>query len=397
MPEKYDFDDEEEISLIDIFKIFWNRRKLITGFTVLFAFISLGYSLSLSPVYRAECRILPPGQGGSRSSSLLAQMGGLADFIGISGGSTSGQLMIGILQGDTVVDAIIDRFDLMKQYDQEIRLRMREKVVKSILEVESDSKSGIISVAALDEEPDRAAELANAFVEELQKQLQGLSLTEASQRRVFFETQLRQSQEALSEAEDAMLRYQQSSGIVVLEPQMQALLSAITNLRAQIAAKNVEISALSTYAKRDNPQLKVARSELEAMNKELQRLEAEQRKAGTANEGDVLSSISQVPELGMEYQRYARDLKFATAMYEMMLRQVEAAKLDEAKDYSTVQIIDPAKAPDYKFKPRRARICIIGTVLGMFLGLAWAFFEDYVRGLGATGQLTHESQASTIK
>ena len=146
---------------------------------------------------------------------------------------------------------------------------------------------------------------------------------------------------------------------------------------------NVEISTLRTYAKQNNPQLKLAQSQLEAMNRELAQLEEQQRKS----DKETFSSMSQAPEVGLEYGRYARELKFAGAMYEVMLKQFEAAKLDEAKDFSTVQIVDPATPPDYKYKPSRARICIIGTMLGMFLGCAWAFFADYIRSLKESGEL----------
>ena len=369
---------EEEISLIDLFKIFWGRKILIINLTMIFAFGSLAYSLYLPFIYKAECRILPPSQGSSRMAGLMAQMGGLADLVGLSGGgaANSGQMMIGILKGNTVVDAIIDRFKLMDLYEEDIRLAMRKTVVEKILEVEEDIKSGIVTVAALDEDPVRAADIANAFVEELQKRLQGLSLTEAGQRRLFFEAQLKQAQQSLADAEDAMLRYQQESGVIVLEPQMKALLESITALRGKIAEKNVEVSSLQTYAKQNNPQLKLAQSQLEAMNQELERLEEQQKMSGKA-----FPSMSQAPELGMEYQRYYRDVQIAGAMYEVMLKQFEAAKLDEAKDFSTVQIVDPATPPDYKYKPSRAKITIIGTVLGLLLGCAWAFFSDYIHTL----------------
>ena len=347
---------EEEISLIDLFKIFWGRKILIINLTMI----------------------------SSRMGALMAQMGGLADLVGLSGGgaANSGQMMIGILKGNTVVDAIIDRFNLMELYKQDIRLNMRKTVTDNILEVNEDIKSGIVTVAALDEDPVRAADIANAFVEELQKRLQGLSLTEAGQRRLFFEAQLKQAQQSLADAEDAMLRYQQESGVIVLEPQMKALLESITALRGKIAEKNVEVSSLQTYAKQNNPQLKLAQSQLEAMNQELERLEEQQKMSGKA-----FPSMSQAPELGMEYQRYYRDVQIAGAMYEVMLKQFEAAKLDEAKDFSTVQIVDPATPPDYKYKPSRAKITIMGTMLGMFLGCAWAFFADYIRSLKEGGEL----------
>ncbi len=370
----------EELSLIDIFRIVWARKKLVFGLGFLLGTAALGYAFLTPPIYKATCRILPPNQDKDSISAVIGQMSGLASLAGLLGTSTNAQLMIGLLKDDVVVDVIIDRFSLMELYEVEYRLKMREMVIEDILLAEDDPDSGIVGVSVLDEDPVRAADMANAFVEELQKKLKGLALSDAAQRRLFFEDQLKQSQKALAEAEDAMLHYQQSSGIVVLGPQMSAILEMITNLRGLIAAKNVEISALRTYARPDNPMLKQAQSQLEAMNRELKSLEEQQKKADVQGSAasDAFSSMGQAPEAGLEYQRFARELRYAAAMYEVMLKQFEAAKLDEAKDFSTLQIVGPAEPPDYKFKPKRALIIIGGTLAGVFLGACWAIFANYL-------------------
>lgn len=385
--ERERYDDEEELSLLDIFNIIWKRKFLIFFLTVLFGGGALAYALYTPLIYRAECRILPPQQSNSRLAGFATQLGGLADYVGLPGTATNGQMMIGILQGDSVVDAIIDRFSLMELYETDIRLNVRRSTLQN-LEANEDTKSGIVSVAFMDHDPKLAADIANAFVEELQKKLQEISIGDAQQRRNFFESQLMQAQQELNEAEDAMINYQQSSGVVVFESQTQALLASIASLRNQIAAKNVEISSLSSYARQDNPRLRLARSQLDAMNKELRRLEEERQRADSGRRGvsrttssDLLSSIGQVPELGIEYQRYVRTLQFATAKYELMLRQYENARLSEASDLSTLFIVDKATVPDYKFKPKRAQIVLIGTMLGFCLGVFWAFFADHIKAL----------------
>ena len=378
----YEDEQEEELSLLDIFNIVWRRKWLIFILTVIFG--SLGaYIAFTSPfIYRAECRITPPPTQG-RSSGILAQLGGIADLVGFSGSATSGQMMIGILKGNTVVDAIIDKFNLMEEYQQELRLTARNATLKN-LEADEDSKSGIITVAFLDKSPDRAADIANAFVSELGKKLQELAINDATQKRNFFESQLMQAQQELSAAENDLINYQQSKGVISFEAQTEAILSSIASLRNRIAAKNVEISTLSSYARRDNPRLRLAQSELDAMNKELRKLEEEQQKSdryGRGTSSDLLSSIGQMPELGIEYQKYMRTLRFAAAKYEMMLRQYENARLSEASDISTIQIIDPATPPDYKYLPKRARILILWTMAGFALGVFWAFMSDYLRKL----------------
>ena len=375
---------EDELSLLDIVSILWRKKFFIIFVTFIFAVLSLWYALTRDFTYRAQSRILPPqGRG---SSSVLSQFGGLADFVGLPTAATSGQMMIGILKGDSVVDAIIDKFNLMNRYSQDIRLRARSATIGN-LETAEDNRSGIISIAFIDKEPQFAADVANAFVVELQKKLQEVSLADAQQRRNFFENQLKQAQQELNEAESEMINYQQSKGVIALESQAGEILASIASLRNRIAAKNVEISTMSSYAKRDNPRLKLLQTELDAMTRELRKLEEEQNKTDysrrrtSTGEGDLLSSIGQVPELGIEYQRYVRALQFATAKYELMLRQYENARLSEASDLSTISILDYATPPDYKYGPKRARIAIMGTFIGFALSLFWSFLSEYLKAL----------------
>ena len=376
------YEDEEELSLLDIFSILWKRKWLIFFLTFVFGTVATIYAFTSPFIYRAQCRVLPPGSAGG---GLASQLGGLASFMGIGGGTSSrGQMMIGILQGDTVVDAIIDKFNLMEELSMDIRLRARASVLGK-LEAAEDTKSGILSIAYIDKDPQKAADIANAFVDQLQTKMRELSFLDAQEKRAFFENQLMQAQTELSEAENAMMRYQQNSGVLALGAQTSSLLGSISSLRNQIAAKNVEISSLSSYARQDNPRLKLARSQLEAMTKELHRLEEEQkrteRKQGRPLSGDLLSSLGNVPELNVEYARHERALRFANVKYDTMLRQYENAKLAEASDLSTLQIIDPATPPDYKFKPKRAQIMIIGTMMGFALGVFWAFLAEHIRSL----------------
>ncbi|MBQ7214625.1 MAG: hypothetical protein IJS39_01410 [Synergistaceae bacterium] len=379
MPHKdmnYEY-EEDELSLLDIFMILWRRKWLIFFLTFLFGAASIFYALSLPLIYRAECRIIPPRSSGGLS---LGGLGGIADLVGLPSGGSSGQMIVGILKGDSVVDAVIEKFNLMKELSIDIRLRARAAVLAN-LDITEDAKSGILGVAYLHETPQRAADMANAFVDELQRKLRELSVNDAQQRMRFFESQLMQAQQELNMAEADLINYQQSRGVIAFESQTGALLASINSLRNRIAAKNVEISTLSSYARRDNPRLRLAQSELDAMNKELRKLEEEQKRAdrwGGAASGDLLSSIGQVPELGVEYQRYMRNLRFATAKYELMLRQYENARLSEASDLSTIMIIDSATPPDYKYKPRRARIVIVGTIAGFALGVFWAFLAAHI-------------------
>lgn len=380
MPHDDMYEEEEELSLLDIFMIIWRGKWLIIFLTVVFGAASVFYAFSLPLIYRAECKVIPPR---GNSGAISGQLGGIADVLGIQGAGSTAQMMIGILKGNSVVDAVIDRFNLMKEMSTDIRVNVRA-VVAASLEAVEEPRSGILNIAYLHTNPQRAADMANAFVEELQNKLRELSVIDAQHRMRFFESQLMQAQQELNSAESEMINYQQSKGVIAFESQTGAILASINSLRNRIAAKNVEISTLSSYARRDNPRLRLAHSELDAMTKELKKLEEEQQKAdrrGINTSGDLLSSIGQVPELGVEYQRYIRNLRFATAKYELMLRQYENARLSEASDLSTIMIIDSANPPDYKYRPRRSRIVILGTGAGFVLGVFLAFLAAHIKSL----------------
>ncbi|MDR1916168.1 MAG: hypothetical protein LBQ58_06305 [Synergistaceae bacterium] len=367
--------------MFDLSIIFLRKRYLIACLILIFGCGALLYSLLAAKIYKAECRILPSSsENVNITAAIMSQMGGLASLAGISGGATKGELLMGVLRGQTVVDKIIDQFDLMTVYEQDYRVKMRELATSDILHATEDVKSGIVTVAVLDEDPERAAAMANAFVDELKNVMQSLAIGEAAQRRIFFEAQTLQAHKALGEVEDELQKYQEQSGVVAAEPQLQALVASITELRAQVAAKEVEISSLRTYARGDNPSLKRAMSELASLRSELKKLEQQEQKSSNEPSGQM-ASLREVPQLGLEYQRRLRDVQFAATMYELMLKQFEAAKIDESREAIYVQVIDPATPPDYKFKPKRALIVVFSVLLGLCLGMLWALCAYYIENV----------------
>ena len=209
--------------------------------------------------------------------------------------------------------------------------------------------------------------------EVLQKKMLDMSLSASRQKREFYEAQLNEVQQELTKAEEAMMKYQQSSGVIVLEEQAKRLIEAIAELRSRISAKNVEINSMRSYIRADNPQMRLAQSQLAAMQRELKTLEEEQRRVGgtRTSSGDINISVGEIPELSVEYQRYLRDLKIAGAKYDFMFGQYESARLGEIAELSMITVIDPAIPPDYKDKPSRAKITLVGGFLGGFLPTAW--------------------------
>jgi uncharacterized protein involved in exopolysaccharide biosynthesis len=346
------------------------HRKIIGGVTAAVAILSLVISLILPPIFRAETKILPPQQGSSTiATQLLNQLGGFANLASSAIGMKSpNEMYIGILKSRTVFDKIIDRFGLIKLYDVKYKEDARKELAKVI--TAKSGKDGIIVVTVEDRDPKRAADMANAFVEELVGVSKGLALTEAAQRRLFFEEQLKDIKISLTKAEEGIRGFQEKTGALKIDDQARAVIQGIGNLRAQIAAREVQYKVAQTFATPQNPDLQRIEEELRGLKSELNKLE---KRGG--NNHDPLMPTGRMPSVGMEYLRKLRDVKYNETLYELLAKQYEMAKLDEARDAAVIQIIDKAVQPERKVKPKRALIVILSTILGF---LAAIFYILYV-------------------
>ena len=229
---------EDEIDLTELFRALSRRWRLILGITAASAVVAMVVSLLLPVYYKAETRILPPQDKGSNlAAQVMGQAGGLIALAGGAAGVKSqGELFVAMTKSRTVLDRMVDRFDLMKLYQGKYREDARMNLVGSI-KVQEDRKSGIISLTVEDRDPKRAADMANAFIEELKSLAGGLAISEAGQRRMFFEDQIRQTKESLARAEEELKGFQQRTGMFQVDAQARAIIEGIARLRASIAAR----------------------------------------------------------------------------------------------------------------------------------------------------------------
>jgi len=365
--------DEEEINVLHFVVVILKRKKMIVGVTFAFAVITAVISLIMTPIYKAETKILPPQVSNSGlSSQILKQLGGSSDLIGSSlGVNSTNEQYVGMLKSRTTYDWIIDRFGLMEIYDAEFRETARARLDGSV-----DIKIGkdeIISVSVEDKDPKMAAEMANAFIEKLKEMTQTFAVTEASKRRLFFEEQLAKTKDDLLKAEEAMQGLQEKTGAISIDNQAKAVIESIADLRAQIAAKEVELKVMRTYAEPRNPDLQKAEEALKGMKEELQKLETK-----SGDNPDPLVPTGRMPEVGADYTRKLRDLKFQETLFELMANQYEMARVDEARDATIIQVLDKAVPPTLKSKPKRAIMVLIAAFAGFFLAVFAAFFMDYL-------------------
>lgn len=362
--------NEEDISVLDVLIVLAKHKKTLLRMPLIAAAVTAGLTLLMSDIYTAKTIIMPPQQSQSSAAMMLGTLTGYAGGFGsVLGLKNPSDMYVSMLSGRTVADNLIKRFGLLERYNVESMADAYEEL-GSLVNI-SAGKDGLITVEADDKDPVFAAKLANAYVDELYLMTNVLALTEASQRRLFFEKQLKEAKEGLASAEMAFKSAQEKTGIIQLETQGEAIITAIGELRAQIAAKEVELSAMRTFATDQNPDFKRIQGVLAGLRGQLAKLEHNE-----TEDGDVIIPTGSVPEVGLEYARRLRDVKYYETVFELLSKQFEIAKIDEAKDASVIQIVDRAVPPDEKSRPHRALIVIIVAFVSGFISILWVLIKD---------------------
>src|ERR1035438_2193161 len=371
--------NDDEISLLDLLIILAEQKWTILWVTVSFAVISIVVSLILPRRYTATVVLLPPQQSSSMGTAIASQLGNLGGMAALAGGGLGlknpNDMYIAMLKSRTVEEAMVQHFGLMQEYDQKY-LSDACKAFERHTIVDGNGKDGLIHIAVEDGNPNRASELANGYVDQFRNLSEHLAITEASQRRLFFERQLEQAKDNLANAEEALKQTQQKTGLIQLDSQARALIESAAALRAQIAAKEVQIQSMRTFATGENAQLIQAEQELDGLRTQLARL------GGSENiDAGLMVPKGQVPEAGLEYVRKLRDVKYYETIFDILARQFEIAKLDEAKQGAVVQVIDSAVPPDKRSFPKRGLIVIVATAVGFFIGIFVVLLDVGIQNL----------------
>jgi uncharacterized protein involved in exopolysaccharide biosynthesis len=344
----------------------WRLLALtIAGFTILGA--TLAYVVK--PSFTSTAIILPPQQQQSSASALLGQLSALSSIGGASalGLKSSADMYVGILKSRTIADGIVKQFDLERVYKTK-KMTDTRKALASHTEVEV-GKDGLIHISVTDHDPNRASEIANAYVDGLYRMNSGLAVTEAAQRRVFFDQQLDEEKKALTNAEDDLRTTEQRTGVIQLGGQTQELLYNMASLRAQLSSEEVQLQALRTYATDQNPDVMVAEQKIATLRGQISKLESDQQMQSSP--GDITLSAGRTPEDSLEYARKLREVKYHDTLYDLLSKQREAARIDEAKSAPVLQSIDRAVPSDKKSGPPRLLLTIGAGFVGFVAGVAW--------------------------
>jgi tyrosine-protein kinase Etk/Wzc len=357
----------ETWDVLDVLLLLTRNRRLIVIVTSAAFGAGLLLALVTTPKFTAKAVILPPQQQTS-SSALLNQLGSLSVLGGGAaalGLKSPADLYIGMLQSRTISDALIEKFHLHDGSGKK-RLESIRVALKAQTEIET-GKDGLIKIAVTDPDPKRASDLANAYVEQLYTMNSNLAIAEAAQRRAFFDQQLDSERKALTSAEDDLRATQQRTGIIQPTGQAQMIIQNISQLRAQIANREVSLRSTQSFASDENPDVIRLTKEISTMRRQLSKLENDQQHQ--VQPGDISLPAGRIAEDTLEYARKYREVKYHDALFDLLSRQFEAARIDEAKSAPIIQVIDHAIPPDTKSSPRRFLIVFGFFVFGFFASL----------------------------
>jgi tyrosine-protein kinase Etk/Wzc len=378
--------EDKGINLLDWLIILAKWKKLIIYCTLAVAIISGTLSiLSSVSFYQATTSILPPQSRQMSFANQFIDNLGLGSFMGREGGTVWNQrLLVELITSKAITSRLIERFNLQKDYDAEDRgVRNRNLFLNKIkikpsfddtFNLRRRMDSPLITITVTDDNPEKAAEIANAVVEELKNFVNNIAISEASQRRLFFEEQLKQANEALIKSEDHIKGLQEKTGILEVKSQTEVVIQKIANIEAQIIAQEVQLQVMKSYSTASNPDVQKVEETIKGLKKELAKLESSQ-----SNSKGSFMATGTIPSIGLEYKRIYRELKFNEALYEIMLKQYEAAKIDEAKDATIIQVIDKAVPPKKRSKTRTwgGRKALGVAILAFFFSCFLAFFMEF--------------------
>ena len=351
-------EDDDEISLLDLLQVVADNLRLLVLGPLAAGLLALAYTFAIAPTFTATTKFMPPQQQQSGAAAMLSSLGALGGLAGAASGlKNPADQYVAFLQSRTVQEALIDRFKLTERYDQKFKQDTR-LVLENSLQIAA-GKDGLITIDASDKDPAFAAQLANAHIEELGTLLNRLAVTEAQQRRMFFEKQLNTAKDNLTKAEQALKASGVNSSALKASP--QAAVEGLTKLKATITAQEIKLASMRGYLTESAPDFKQAQTELSAMRSQMARAEKEEPASG-GSDSDYIAKF--------------RDFKYHETLFELFAKQYEMARVDESREGAIIQVVDAAVAPERKSKPKKALIALVATLAAGFALLLFVFVRQ---------------------
>jgi uncharacterized protein involved in exopolysaccharide biosynthesis len=359
-------DAEGSISLLDLLQVVVDNLRLLVLGPLAAGLLALLICFLVAPTFTATSRFLVP-QGQSASAAMMQSLGALSGLAGAAGLKSPGDQFVSFMKSDSVQNALVDRFKLMERYEQKYRLETRKSLANHA-SITSNAKDGIITIEVDDHEPQFAADLANGHVQELQRLLSRLAVTEAQQRRVFFEKLIVTTKANWVKAEQDLKATGVNPGSLKLSP--ITALEGVAKLRAAVTAQEIKLASMRGYLSDAAPDFKQAQTELAALKSQLANMDHQD--AESANSGANAAQN--------DYIAKYREYKYNETLFELFSKQYEIARIDEGREGATIQVIDLAEKPERKSKPKKGLVAVITTVTAGFALLLYVFVRHALQG-----------------
>jgi len=380
----------EQQSVLPYLKLFWEHRRFLLR-TAICAMVASTLAAFLIPAkYESVTRLMPPESQSSAGLNMLAAMagrGGVAGFSGIAsdllGVKSSGALFVGIINSQSVQDALIHQFELMKVY-RDSKIEDARKDLAERTDVTEDRKSGIITIGVTDHDPKRAAAMGQAYVNELDRLVAQVSTSSARRERIFLEGRLQKVKADLDSAAAKFSDFASKNTAIDIPAQGRAMVAAAATLQGQLIAAEAELSGLQQIYTESNVRVRAADARVSELKKKLNEIGGAGTSGGSKEENPLYPSIRKLPILGVTYADLYRETKIQETVYELLTQQYELAKVQEAKEIPTVKVLDPALVPTKKSYPPRMVVVILGTMLGLAIATTWVLGQTRWAAVDAT-------------
>jgi capsule polysaccharide export protein KpsE/RkpR len=364
-------------------RVFWDRRRLFLQMTVIGLVVATLIAFLIPKSYTSTTQLMPPDTQSASGMAMMAAFAakggnGLGSMAGdLLGLKTTGALFVGVLRSQTSEDRVIQEFDLRKVYGKRLVADARAKLDENT-SVSEDRKSGIITISVTDRSAQRAAGLANAYVNELNSLVTDLSTSAAHRQRVFLEERLKVVKQDLDNASNQLAQFSSRNNTLDIEQEGKAMLDVAATIAGQMVAAQAQLEGLRRIYTDNNPRVQASLARVEELRKQLQRLGGVNSKPSEGADTIQSSpsdmpypSIKNLPLLGVKYADYYRRAKIQETVYELLTQQYELAKMEEAKETPSVKVLDPGTIPEKKSFPPRLSIMLMGAFLGFALSVVW--------------------------
>jgi uncharacterized protein involved in exopolysaccharide biosynthesis len=378
----------------DRVRLLWEQRRFLYRTAILGLVLSTLAAFLLPPEYESTAQLMPPEQRSSAAASILNLMSlstpaaGANNLGGIAGqllgAKNEGDLFIGVLKSVTLEDRLIDRFNLRAVYHKRLYAQARKRLEENTA-ITEDRKSGIITYAVTDRDPHRAADITRAYISELNQLMSQLDNSSAHRERVFLEGRLGQVKTELGDAEKAFSQYSSKSGAIDITEQGKAMVQAAALLQGQLIAAESQLEGLRQIYAGDNVRVRATEAQVQELKQQLFKFGGKAGEAppeesnGGPESSSLFPTIRQLPLIGVKYADLFRELKIKEAVFEVLTKEHELAKAQEAGEAPSVTVLDPPSMPEARSFPPRILIIILGTIAVLVLGALFLLAREHWR------------------